>query len=83
MHVRDRLVDHGCTLFCERIERDAQAGLTVGGPPGLLAKMAVRLRTVTFADVYDNPAAYDDDELLDTLTDAILRLVYGANPVSS
>jgi AcrR family transcriptional regulator len=83
MHIRDRLVDHGCTLFCERIERDARAGLTVGGPPGLLAKLAVHLRTVTFADVYANPGAYDDDELLDTLTDAVLRLVYGVNPVSS
>jgi AcrR family transcriptional regulator len=80
MHVRDRLVDHGCSLFSERIERDARAGLTVGGPPALIAKLAVHLRTITFAEVYANPAAYDDDELLDTLTDAILRLVYGATP---
>ncbi|UWZ43126.1 TetR/AcrR family transcriptional regulator [Dactylosporangium matsuzakiense] len=80
MHVRDRLVDEGCTLFSTRIERDARAGLTVGGPPDLLAKMAVHLRSITFADVYANPGAYDEDELLDTLTDAILRLVYGPVP---
>ncbi|GLY96982.1 TetR/AcrR family transcriptional regulator [Actinoplanes sp. NBRC 103695] len=80
MHVRDRLVDEGCTLFSTRIERDARAGRTVGGPPALVAKMAVHLRSITFADVYANPGAYDEDELLDTLTDAILRLVYGPTP---
>jgi AcrR family transcriptional regulator len=82
MHVRGRLVADGCSEFSRRIERDARAGLTVGGPPGLLAKMAIDLRTIMFADVYANPAAYDEDELLDTLTDAILRLVYGATPRS-
>ena len=80
MHVRDRLVDEGCTLFSKRIERDARAGRTVAGPPVLVAKMAVHLRSVTFADVYGDPGAYDEDELLDTLTDAVLRLVYGATP---
>lgn len=80
MHVRDRLVDQGCTLFSKRIERDARAGLTVGGPPALLAKMAVHLRSAMFADVYADPAAFDEDQVLDTLTDAILRLVYGASP---
>lgn len=80
MHVRDRLVDQGCTLFSQRIRRDAQAGRTVSGPPDLIAKMAVHLRSVTFADVYADPGAYDEDELLDTLTDAILRLVYGVDP---
>ena len=80
MHVRDRLVDEGCSLFSKRITRDARAGRTVGGPPDLVAKMAVHLRSITFADVYANPGAYDDDELLDTLTDAILRLLYGATP---
>ena len=79
-HVRDRLVDQGCTLFSARIERDARAGRTVAGPPGLIAKMAVHLRSITFADVYANPGSYDEDELLDTLTDAILRLVYGVTP---
>ncbi|MET0495976.1 MAG: TetR/AcrR family transcriptional regulator [Actinoplanes sp.] len=82
MHVRDRLVDEGCSLFSKRITRDARAGRTVGGPPDLVAKMAVHLRSITFADVYANPGAYDDDELLDTLTDAILRLLYGATPGS-
>jgi AcrR family transcriptional regulator len=80
MHVRDRLVDEGCNLFSKRIERDAQAGETVSGPPDLIAKMAVHLRSVMFAEVYGNPGAYDEDELLDTLTDALLRLVYGATP---
>jgi len=79
-HVRDRLVDEGCTMFSERIERDARAGRTVAGPPGLVAKLAVHLRSITFADVYANPGSYDEDELLDTLTDAILRLVYGPTP---
>ncbi|USX53372.1 hypothetical protein [Lentzea sp. HUAS12] len=80
MHVRARLVDEGCTMFSERIQRDARAGKTVGGPPDLIAKMVVHLRNVTFADAYANPGSYDDDELLDTLTDAVLRLLYGANP---
>jgi TetR/AcrR family transcriptional regulator, ethionamide resistance regulator len=82
-HVRDRLVDQGCSLFSERIERDARAGRTVGGSPVLLARLAVHLRALTFAEVYADPAAFDDDEVLDNLTDAILRLVYGANPASS
>ncbi|GGN94624.1 hypothetical protein GCM10010112_84180 [Actinoplanes lobatus] len=78
--VRDRLVDQGCTMFSKRIERDARAGLTVGGPPDLLARMAVHLRSAMFADVYANPGAFDEDAMLDTLTDAILRLVYGVSP---
>jgi TetR/AcrR family transcriptional regulator, ethionamide resistance regulator len=78
--VRDRLVDQGCSLFSKRIERDARAGLTVGGPPELLAKMAVHLRSAMFADAYANPGDLDEDTLLDTLTDAILRLIYGTDP---
>ncbi|MCM4076540.1 MULTISPECIES: TetR/AcrR family transcriptional regulator [Paractinoplanes] len=80
MQIRDRLVAEGCTAFSRRIERDARAGLTVMGRPALLATMAVNLRSVTFAEAYAHPAAYPDDELLDTLTDAILRLVYGVTP---
>ncbi|BCJ47438.1 HTH-type transcriptional regulator EthR [Actinoplanes ianthinogenes] len=80
MQIRARLVEQGCTLFSKRIERDARAGLTVGGPPELIAKMAVNLRSTMFADAYADPGAYDEDELLDTLTDAILRLVYGRAP---
>lgn len=80
MHVRERLVDEGCTMFSKRIERDVRAGRTVAGPPDLIAKLAVHLRGITFADVYARPGSYDEDELLDTLTDAILRLVYGATP---
>ncbi|MEV6349137.1 TetR/AcrR family transcriptional regulator [Actinoplanes sp. NPDC051851] len=75
--IRDRLVQQGCTMFSKRIERDAKAGLTVGGPPDLLAKMAVNLRNATFSDAYANPDEFDEGELLDTLADAVLRLVYG------
>ncbi len=80
--IRDRLVDQGCTMFSRRIERDARAGLTVGGPPDVLAKMAVHLRSAMFADVYANPGALDESELLDALTDAILRMIYGTTPGS-
>jgi len=80
--VRERLVNDGCTQFRHRIERDARAGLTVGGPPALLATMAINLRLTTFADAFADPAAHDQDELIDTLTDAILRLVYGATPAN-
>ncbi|GAA0566141.1 TetR/AcrR family transcriptional regulator [Paractinoplanes ferrugineus] len=80
--VRERLVNDGCTQFRRRIERDAQAGRTVGGPPALLATMAMNLRLTTFANAFADPAAYDQDELIDTLTDAILRLVYGTTPAS-
>ncbi|MFB9333383.1 TetR/AcrR family transcriptional regulator [Actinoplanes octamycinicus] len=82
LQIRDRLVRRGCTLFSKRIERDARAGLTVGGPPDLLAKMAVHLRGAMFAEVYADPGAFDEDELLDTLTDAILRLIYGRVPAA-
>lgn len=54
----------------------------MGGPPDLLAKLAVHLRSITFAEVYANPGAFDEEELLDTLTDGILRLVYGKTPGS-
>jgi AcrR family transcriptional regulator len=80
MGVRERLVDAGCTMFRHRIERDAKAGLTVDGPPVLLATMVIHLRLTTFADAFANPGAHDEDELIDTLTDAILRLVYGVTP---
>jgi AcrR family transcriptional regulator len=82
-HVRDRLVDKGCSAFSARIERDAKAGLTVDGPPELLARMAVQLRTLTLSDAYANPGATPEEALLDTLTDATLRLVYGATPGKS
>ena len=80
LEVRARQIDNGCTAFRQRIERDTRAGVTVGGPPQLLASMVINLRSVIFADVYAHPDAYDEDELLDTLTDAILRLLYGATP---
>jgi TetR/AcrR family transcriptional regulator, ethionamide resistance regulator len=80
LHVRDRLVEDGCTYFAARIERDAKAGLTVHGSPELLARMAIHLRIYTLAEAYENPDAYPEDDLLDTLTDAILRLIYGATP---
>jgi TetR/AcrR family transcriptional regulator, ethionamide resistance regulator len=80
LHVRERLMADGCTAFSRRIERDARSGLTVGGPPELLARMVIELRTLVLADVYANPEAYDEADLLDTLTDAILRLTYGITP---
>lgn len=83
LHVRERLIGAGCTMFRERVERDSRAGRTVGGPPALIAKMAVHLRSATFADAYANPGDHDDDELVDSLTDAILRLLYGDNPATS
>ncbi|GIF20941.1 AcrR family transcriptional regulator [Actinoplanes tereljensis] len=80
LEMRDRLVTNGCTMFRNRIERDARAGRTVHGSPALLATMAIHLRLTTFADAFANPNAYAEDELVDTLTDAILRLVYGITP---
>ncbi|GAA0240301.1 TetR/AcrR family transcriptional regulator [Cryptosporangium japonicum] len=82
-HVRDRLIDQGCNLFSTRIERDARSGRALAGPPDLIAAMAVRLRSTMFAEVYADPGAYVEDELLDTLTDAILRLVYGETPTEA
>jgi AcrR family transcriptional regulator len=79
-HVRDRLVENGCSAFSTRIERDAKAGLTVEGPPELIARMVMNLRILTLADAFANPDANSEDALLDTLTDATLRLVYGATP---
>lgn len=80
VEVRERLIADGCGRFSARIERDARLGLTVPAPPGLLATMVIKLRSVVFADTYSNPGKYSEDELLDTLTDAILRLVYGVIP---
>jgi len=82
-HVRDRLVDIGCSQFSARIERDAEAGLTVDGPPELLARMAVRLRTMTLSEAFANPDPGSDEALIDVLTDATLRLVYGVTPGKS
>lgn len=79
-HVRDRMVADGCSEFSRRIERDARAGRTVDGPPRLLASMAINLRSLTFAEAYASAGEYTPDEVLDTLTDAILRMVYGVTP---
>ncbi|WP_127503056.1 TetR/AcrR family transcriptional regulator [Actinoplanes solisilvae] len=80
LHVRERLVTDGCTAFSRRVERDLRAGLTVNGDPDLLASMVLNLRSMTFATAFDNPAAHPDEVVVETLTDAILRLVYGATP---
>lgn len=80
LQVRERMFTTGCTLFRARIERDLRAGIAASGPPELVAAMVLHLRNMTFADAFANPSQYPPDELLDTLTDAILRLVYGATP---
>lgn len=80
LQVRERHFDNGCTLFRARIERDLRAGLTVGGPPELVATMVLNLRNMTFANAFAKPGQFSDDELLDTLADAILRLAYGKTP---
>jgi len=77
---RDQMVAKGCSAFSTRIERDARAGLTVKGPPALLAAMVINLRMMTFAGVHTDPGEFGEDDLLDTLTDGILRLVYGETP---
>ena len=82
LQVRERIIANGCSAFSQRIARDARAGLTVGGPPELLASMVINLRSIVFADMFAHPDGYDEDELLDTLSDAILRLLYGATPES-
>ncbi|GIH28662.1 HTH-type transcriptional regulator EthR [Acrocarpospora phusangensis] len=83
LEVRERLNAKGCSIVSRRIERDARAGLTVGGPPALLAAMVIKLRIMMFSEAYANPEEYTEDELLDTLTDAILRLLYGTVPESA
>ena len=80
LHVRERLITDGCTAFSRRIERDLRTGLTVSGDPHLLATMVINLRGMTFADAFADPAAHPAEVVLDTLTDAILRLVYGVTP---
>jgi TetR/AcrR family transcriptional regulator, ethionamide resistance regulator len=78
--VRDRLLNEGCHQISKRLERDLRAGQPVAGPPDLVVKMAAGLLNVTLADFYADPDAYDSEELLDTLTDAVLRLFYGVTP---
>ncbi|MEV4756910.1 TetR/AcrR family transcriptional regulator [Micromonospora sp. NPDC049559] len=82
LEVRERVVADGCSAFSQRIERDARAGRTVSAPPELLASMVINLRSMVFADVFARPDAYVEDELLDALSDAILRLLYGVVPGS-
>jgi hypothetical protein len=84
MLVRDRLLDEGCKEFSRRLERSVRDGETANGQPEMVVKMAVRLLNMTFADIYASPDdSHDDEELLDTLTDAILRLLYGVTPSSA
>ncbi|GLY06495.1 MULTISPECIES: TetR/AcrR family transcriptional regulator [Actinoplanes] len=78
--VRDRLIDEGCLMITERLGRDARAGRAVNGPPDLIARMAAAMRNSTFADVYAKPGVHDEEALLDSLTDAVLRLFYGPTP---
>ena len=80
IQIRARINEEGCSAVSRRIERDARAGLTVAGPPELLAWMVINLRSVMLAEAFADPDKYSDDELLDTLTDATLRLLYGVVP---
>ncbi|NMO56429.1 TetR/AcrR family transcriptional regulator [Actinoplanes sp. TBRC 11911] len=77
LSVRERLITSSGSALCDRIRRDARAGRTVGGVPEQLASMVIGLRVMTLSELYALPGTYTDDELLDGLTDAILRLIYG------
>ncbi|MFC3501615.1 TetR/AcrR family transcriptional regulator [Micromonospora krabiensis] len=78
--VREKIIGSGCTVISRRIERDARADRTVAVDPKLLSLMAVNLRLTMFAQAYTHPEEQSDDELLDALTDATLRLLYGVLP---
>lgn len=81
--VRERLVTKNNMAFCARIRKDVEAGLSVAARPELLARMVIGMRIMVFAQMYEFPDAYDDDdEILDGLTDAILRMIYGTLPES-
>jgi AcrR family transcriptional regulator len=49
LSVRGRLIASSTLACCERIRRDAEAGLTVGGVPEVLALMVTGLRVMTLA----------------------------------
>jgi AcrR family transcriptional regulator len=78
--VRQRLITKSNMAFCDRIRRDARAGLTVAEQPELLALMVSGLRLIALSQMYEVPGAYTDGEMLDGLTDAILRMIYGTLP---
>jgi AcrR family transcriptional regulator len=78
--VRERLITKSNMAFCDRIRRDARAGLTVSTQPELLALLVVGLRVMAFSQMYEYPGAYTDEQLVDGVTDAILRMIYGTLP---
>ncbi|NMO51670.1 TetR/AcrR family transcriptional regulator [Actinoplanes sp. TBRC 11911] len=75
--VRERFFTKNNMAFCERIRRDVAAGASVAGPPELLARMVLGLRVITFAHYFEFPEAFTEDEMLETLTEATLRMIYG------
>lgn len=83
VEIRERVTANGCTAITRRVERDIRAGVTVVGDPTLLALMVVKLRLTMFAHAFTNPDEQTDDDLLDSLTDATLRLLYGTLPARS
>lgn len=80
LEVRERSTANGCTAVTRRVERDIRAGIAVNGHPTLLALMVVKLRLTMFAHAFTHPHEQTDDDLLDSLTDALLRLIYGTVP---
>ncbi|WBB69964.1 TetR/AcrR family transcriptional regulator [Micromonospora sp. WMMD812] len=78
--VREKIIGSGCMVMERRIERDARANRTVPADPKLLSLMVVNLRLSMFAQAYSHPEEQSDDELLDALTDASLRMLYGVLP---
>ncbi|MFK3979701.1 TetR/AcrR family transcriptional regulator [Micromonospora sp. NPDC050397] len=75
--VRERITAHGCTAVTRRLERDLRAGIPVPGDPTLVGKMVVNLRLTMFAHAFTHPDEQTDDDLLDTLTETSLRMLYG------
>ncbi|MEU8300344.1 TetR/AcrR family transcriptional regulator [Micromonospora sp. NPDC048909] len=81
--VREKALATGCGAMRRRIERDARSGRTVPARPELLAFMVVNLRLLMFAQAFAHPDEQSDDDLLDELTDATLRLLYGVVPATA
>jgi AcrR family transcriptional regulator len=75
---RRGVVERGVLRLTARIERDRAAGLAAGPPSAAsLARLASTLRNATLAE---QAGVVDDDELVEDLVVATLRLLYGEVP---
>ncbi|MDG3009645.1 TetR/AcrR family transcriptional regulator [Rhodococcus sp. D2-41] len=78
--IRDRIMTASWSQLRDRIERECAAGRARVADPDLAARMILTLRNSMFAQAVVSPDEYDDDRLVDAMTETTLRMIYCDHP---